>query len=68
MNTCRSKAETVLREFVKKVQLMRFAQNQCSMSDSKSGTWFDEKVKRELEVDQFIKEHDFHKTSIDDWI
>ena len=28
MNTCRSKAETVLREFVKKVQLMRFAQKE----------------------------------------
>lgn len=63
MNTCRSKAETVLREFVKKVQLMRFAQNQCSMSES--GTWFDEKVKRELAVDQFIKEHDPCRNSID---
>ena len=66
MNTCRSKAETVLREFVKKVQLMRFAQNQCNRSGS--GTWFDEKVKRELAVDQFIEKYDFHKTSIDDWI
>ena len=66
MNTCRSKAETVLREFVKKVQLMRFAQNQCSRSES--GTWFDEKVKRELAVDQFIKEHDSCRTSIDNWI
>ena len=53
MNTCRSKAETVLREFVKKVQLMRFAQNQYDRSES--GTWFDEKVERELAVDQFIK-------------
>lgn len=68
MNTCRGKAETVLREFVKKVQFMRFAQNQCSMSDSESGTWFDEKVKRELAVDQFIKEHDPCRTSIDDLI
>ena len=66
MNTCRSKAETVLREFVKKVQLMRFAQNQCSRSES--GTWFDEKVKCELAVDQFIKEHDPCRTSIDDLI
>ena len=66
MNTCRSKAETVLREFVKKVQLMRFAQNQCGRSES--GTWFDEKVKRELAVDQFIKEYDPCRTSIDDLI
>ena len=66
MNTCRSKAETVLREFVKKVQLMRFAQNQCGRSES--GTWFDEKVKRELAVDQFIKEYDQFKTSIEDLI
>ena len=66
MNTCRSKAETVLREFVKKVQLMRFAQNQCGRSES--GTWFDEKVKRELAVDQFIKEYDPFKTSIEDLI
>ena len=66
MNTCRSKAETVLREFVKKVQLMRFAQNQCSRSES--GTWLDEKVKRELAVDQFIKEYDPCRTSIDDLI
>ena len=66
MNTCRSKAETVLREFVKKVQLMRFAQNQCSRSES--GTWFDEKKKRELAVDQFIKEYDPCRTSIDDLI
>ena len=66
MNTCRSKAETVLREFVKKVQLMRFAQNQCSGAES--STWFDEKVKRELAVDQFIEEYDPFKTSIDDWI
>ena len=66
MNTCRSKAEAVFREFVKKVQLMRFAQNQCSRSES--GTWFDEKVKRELAVDQFIKEHDPWRTSIDDLI
>ena len=66
MNTCRSKAETVLREFVNKVQLMRFAQNQFGRSES--GTWFDEKVKRELAVDQFIKEHDPCRTSIDDLI
>ena len=66
MNTCRSKAETVLREFVKKVQLMRFAQNQYDRSES--GTWFDEKVERELAVDQFIKEHDPCRTSIDDLI
>ena len=66
MNTCRSKAETVLREFVNKVQLMRFAQNQCGRSES--STWFDEKVKRELAVDQFIKEHDPCRTSIDDLI
>lgn len=66
MNTCRSKAETVLREFVKKVQLMRFAQNQCSRSES--GTWFDEKEKREFAVDKFIEEYDPCRTSIDDLI
>ena len=67
MNTCRSKAETVLREFVKKVQLMRFAQRQYVLSNRMSFQWAEEKRKLESEVDSFISKFDTSKTAIDDW-
>ena len=67
MSTSRRQVETVLCEFVKMVHMMRFAQNQCNMSGLKSDIWVDEKVKRELQVDQFIdkfiKKYNPSKTS-----
>lgn len=58
--------DTQFKEFVKQVSLMRFAQRQYAMSNGASFQWYEEKLKLESKVDEFLSKFDSSKTAIED--